>query len=136
MIKGLIGEEYGEQLQDLELDRAHRSLAPRPAKGSRPFIIRFHRYTQKELVLQWAKKNRNITYQGFAVRIYEDFSATIAKKRAEFNNIKSLLYKEGGGTRFGVVYPARLRITMKNGRSGVFDSAEDAERFYQEHKSG
>lgn len=120
------------QEQNLELERAHRSLAPKPSQGSRPFIIRFHKYTTKELVLQWAKKNRNISYQGHPVRIFEDFSATLAKKRASFNKVKSQLYKDG--IRFGLLYPARLRVTV-NGLTRIFDTAEEAEHFYQEQCS-
>ena len=35
-----------------EQDRAHRSLQPKPRAGDapRPFIVRFHRYTEKEIV--------------------------------------------------------------------------------------
>lgn len=124
----------GDALQDadLELERAHRSLAPKPLHGSRPFIVRFHKYIHKEQVLQWAKKNRDISYLGQSIRIFEDFSPAIAKKRASFNKVKSELYKEG--IRFGLVYPARLRITM-DGQTRVFDSAEEAERFYLDHRS-
>ncbi|CAL1574517.1 unnamed protein product [Knipowitschia caucasica] len=123
----------GDALQDLdlELDRAHRSLAPKPLQGSRPLIVRFHRYIHREKVLQWAKKNRDVSYLGQPIRIFEDFSNTIAKKRASFNKIKSQLYKDG--IRFGVIYPARLRITL-NGQTHLFDSAEEAERFYSRSK--
>ena len=80
LFEKVVGGDHG-QLEDLELDRVHRSLGPKPAQGSRPFIVRFHRYIQKERVLLWAKKNRDVSYQGFSIRIFEDFSATLAKKR-------------------------------------------------------
>ena len=85
-----------------ELDRAHRSLQPksRTRDAPRPFIVRFHRYTEKEIVL-----NKNIAYNGNGIRIFEDFSVAVAKKRSAFNEIKSLLYKRG--VRFGMLYPAR-----------------------------
>ena len=38
------------QLEDLELDRAHCSLGPKPAQGSRPFIVRFHRFISRRSV--------------------------------------------------------------------------------------
>uniref|UniRef100_A0AAQ6A4U8 L1 transposable element RRM domain-containing protein n=1 Tax=Amphiprion ocellaris TaxID=80972 RepID=A0AAQ6A4U8_AMPOC len=121
-----------EQNLDLELERTHRSLAPKPLQGSRPFIIHFHKYIHKERVLQWAKKNRDVSYLGQSIRIFEDFSHTLAKKRASFNKLKSQLYKDG--TRFGVIHPAHLWITM-NGQMRIFDSAEEAERFYLHHRS-
>ncbi|KAJ4941205.1 hypothetical protein JOQ06_027492, partial [Pogonophryne albipinna] len=98
----------------------------------RPLIVRFHKYAQKERVLLWARKSRDVSYQGHPIRIFEDFSATLAKKRATFNKVKSQLYKEG--IRFGLLYPARLRVTI-NGQTRIFDSAEEAERFYQVHSS-
>ncbi|KAI4791395.1 hypothetical protein KUCAC02_034029 [Chaenocephalus aceratus] len=64
-------------------------------KVSRPLIVRFHKYAQKERVLLWARKSRDVSYQGHPIRIFEDFSATLAKKRAAFNKVKSQLYKEG-----------------------------------------
>ena len=107
----------------------HFGLGPKPAQGSRPILVRFHRYIQKERVLLWAKKTRSITYQGYPIRIFEDFSASLAKKRASFNKVKSLLYKDG--IRFGLIYPARLRVTV-DGQSRIFDSADEAERFYRD----
>lgn len=125
LFKKVVGDD---QLDTMELDRAHRSLGPKPPQGSRPFIVRFHKYSQKECVLRWAKKNRDISYQGHPIRIFEDFSATLAKKRATFNKVKSLLFKDG--IRFGLSYPARLRVTI-NGQTHMFESAEEAERFYR-----
>lgn len=112
-----------------ELDRAHRSLGPKPRQGSRPVIVRFHRYIDKERVLLWAKKHRNMTYRGHNIKFYEDFSAAVAKRRAAFNHVKSLLFKKG--IRFGMIYPARLRVTF-NGVTHTFDSPEQAELFYEE----
>ncbi|KAK5895437.1 hypothetical protein CesoFtcFv8_012030 [Champsocephalus esox] len=129
LFKKMVGDP---QLDTLELDRAHRSLAPKPPQGSRPLIVHFHKYAQKERVLLWARKSRDVSYQGHPIRIFEDFSATLAKKWAAFNKVKSQLYKEG--IRFGLLYPARLRVTI-NGQTRIFDSVEEAERFYQVHSS-
>lgn len=88
-----------------ELDRAHRSLqnqsnkraAPRPAPREAPcaLIVRFQRFVEKETVLKWAKSHKVISYEGHQIRIFEDFSAAVAKKRSAFNNVKGLLYKKG-----------------------------------------
>ncbi|XP_051977126.1 uncharacterized protein KIAA0930 homolog isoform X1 [Xyrauchen texanus] len=94
-----------------EIDRAHRSLAPKPRQGDRPrpFIVKFHRFLDKYAALRWAKEHKEISYQGHTIKIYEDFSVGVARKRATFNKVKSSLYKKG--IRFGMIYPARLRIT-------------------------
>ncbi|XP_073692668.1 acyl-protein thioesterase 1 [Garra rufa] len=48
------------------LDRAHRSLQPkpRPAQPPRPFIIRVHFYHIREQILQTACQNGKLTYKG------------------------------------------------------------------------
>lgn len=128
----LFKEVAGDVLDNTcpELDRAHRSLRPKPRQGSRPVIVRFHRYIDKEKVLQWAKEHRDMTYRGHRIKFYEDFSANVAKRRAAFNQVKSALFQKG--IRFGMIYPARLRITF-NGVNRVFDSPEQAELFYREN---
>lgn len=126
LFKKVVGDA---QLDDLELDRAHCSLGPKPTQGSWPIIIRFHRYTQKEHVAVGDEKPGRRVPGIF--RIFEDFSTNLAKKRASFNKVKSLLYKDG--IRFGLLYPARLRVTV-NDQSHIFDSAEAAESFYKQHK--
>uniref|UniRef100_A0A4W5LPX9 Uncharacterized protein n=1 Tax=Hucho hucho TaxID=62062 RepID=A0A4W5LPX9_9TELE len=83
-----------------ELDRAHRSLAPKALPGGRPRPI---------LVLWWAREHGDITFQGHKIKFYQDFSSNLAKKWSTFNDIKSTLYKKG--IRFGLIYPARLRPT-------------------------
>lgn len=68
----LFKEVTGDALPvtSFELDRAQRSLGPKPAQGSRPFLVRFHRYIEKERVLLWAKKTRSISYQGHPIRMH------------------------------------------------------------------
>uniref|UniRef100_A0A671L470 L1 transposable element RRM domain-containing protein n=1 Tax=Sinocyclocheilus anshuiensis TaxID=1608454 RepID=A0A671L470_9TELE len=80
-----------------EIDHAHRSLVPKPRQGDRPrpFIVRFHRFLDKDTVLRWAKEHKEISYQGHTIKIYKDFSVGIARKRAAFNSVKSSLYKKG-----------------------------------------
>lgn len=41
-----------------DLERAHRSLAPKPGPGGRPrpFVICFHRFQEREKVFRWARE--------------------------------------------------------------------------------
>lgn len=129
----LLSELLGDSLTEPpELDRAHRSLRPRPhaEESPRPLIIRFHRYIVKETVMSWAKSHKDMSYKGHKIKIYEDFSTEVAKKRAAFNKVKSLLYQKG--VRFGMLYPARLRVS-RNGVERIFDSPEAAETFYHQN---
>lgn len=115
-----------------ELDRVHRSLQPKPGpeRPPRPVIVRFHRYVERETVLRWAKSHRETSYNGHRIKIFEDFSTTVAKNRAAFNPVKGLLYRRG--VRFGMLYPARLRVTHNNGEH-IFNSPEAAEAFYKQN---
>uniref|UniRef100_A0A673Y1X5 L1 transposable element RRM domain-containing protein n=1 Tax=Salmo trutta TaxID=8032 RepID=A0A673Y1X5_SALTR len=113
-----------------ELDRAHRSLAPkaRPGGRPRPIIVQFHRYKEKELVLRWAREHGEITFQGHKIKFYQDFSSSLVKKWSAFNDIKSTMFKKG--IRFGLIYPARLRVTF-NGEVHFFENPEAAESYRQ-----
>ncbi|RXN22092.1 LINE-1 type transposase domain-containing 1 [Labeo rohita] len=132
-VTNLLSELLGDCLAEPpELDRIHRSLWPKPCADEppRPLIIRFHRYVIKETVMRWSKSQKDISYKGHKIKMYEDFSTELARKRVAFNKIKSLLYKQG--VRFGMLYPARLRVSY-NGVEWIFDSPEAAESFYQKN---
>ncbi|TRY62361.1 hypothetical protein DNTS_020993 [Danionella cerebrum] len=55
-----------------KLDREHRSLRPKPWQGAypHPVIVRFHRYTEKETVLKWARATKEIIYRGHRLKFY------------------------------------------------------------------
>ncbi len=78
-----------------ELERAHRSLGPKPQEGRppRPLVICFHRFQEKEKALRWARQNE-AKYKDSTLRIYPDISADLARKRAAFKNVKQLLYQK------------------------------------------
>lgn len=69
---------------DWRLDRAHRSLGPKPPSGARPrnVIVRFYYYDSKE-ALTLATRNKSSTeYKGAKIQIYNDLSPiTLAKCR-------------------------------------------------------
>ena len=117
-----------------ELDRAHRTLAPKPARGQRPraIIVRFHRYQDKERVLRWARSQReDIKFDGNRILFFPDMSASLAKQRATFKDIKAKLYADG--IAFSLRHPARLCITV-NGDKHLFDTPAAAETFYDQIK--
>lgn len=114
-----------------ELDRAHRSLAPKPAPGQRPrpVILRFHRFQVKDLVIRESRKKGELLYQGHKIRIFEDYCPEVLKLRAEYKEVMSSLYKRG--LRPALLYPARLRITLPNGERKWLSSVSDANNFIQ-----
>ncbi|KAF3848746.1 hypothetical protein F7725_015243 [Dissostichus mawsoni] len=58
-----------------ELDRAHRSLAPKPAAGDkpRPVIVRLHRFQVKDLLIREARRRgaQDLTLRGLQQRCVE-----------------------------------------------------------------
>ena len=98
-----------------ELDRAHRSLAPKPGPGGRPrpVILYFHRYQNKELVVREARKRGDLKYRNILFRIYEDYPPEVVGKWKEYRSVMSSLYKMG--LKPSLLYPARLRITQTDG---------------------
>lgn len=113
-----------------EIERAHRSLGPRPgddnARKPRAFIVKFLRFQEKEAVLRWARQNK-LDYGGTELRVYPDISTALAKKRAAFNPVKSALYQKG--IKFRLLHPARLQVSYKN-EEHYFDSPRSAQDFY------
>lgn len=115
-----------------ELDRAHRSLAPKPAPGGRPrpVILRFHRFQVKDVVIREARKRGVLLYKGHMIRLFDDYSPDVVKQRAEYRGPMTELYKRG--FKPALLYPARLRITLPNGDKTWLQSATDAVKFIQD----
>jgi len=116
-----------------EVDRAHRSPRWKPRAGEPPraVIIRLHSFLEKEKILRWAKESRSCEWEGHKVRIYQDIGAELAKRRAGFNRVKTVLYQRQ--IKFGMLYPARLWVTF-NGLEYYFETPEAAEDFIKEYK--
>ncbi|RXN37569.1 LINE-1 type transposase domain-containing 1 [Labeo rohita] len=78
------------------LERAHRSPGQKPADGRKPcpFVVCFHRFQEKERLLRWTRQHE-MKYKGNLVRIYQDLSATLSRKRSSYNGIKQSLYQKG-----------------------------------------
>lgn len=111
-----------------ELERAHRTPTSRAGQRSSPrtFLVCFTRFQQKEAALRWAR-NHDLKYQGATIRIYQDLSTALAKKRAAFNGIKQALYQKN--VRFHLLYPARLRVLCGD-NVFTFDSPDEAQKFF------
>lgn len=113
------------------LDRAHRSLRVRPGDTEPPraFIIRCHYYREKEEILKKAGQMKHLTTgDGDNIRIQPDYTQAVAKQRAEFNEVRGLL-RTCEGIRYGLWYPAELRITASDGVRTSFKDPKQAKDF-------
>lgn len=116
------------------LDRAHRALRTRPGDNEPPrhLIIRVHYCHVFDEILKKVMQARTIKYQGQQIQIFRDFPPAVVKRRAAFTPARRLL-RDKPGVKFGLVYPAKLRVTY-NGNETTFTDAEEARRF-AEHLS-
>ena len=81
---------------DLQIQRAHRALVPKPGsdKPARSVVVNFLQYTVKERILKEAWKKR-IQHQGRALYFNHDYATEITQKRKEYIGIKKALKERG-----------------------------------------
>uniref|UniRef100_H2ZSF3 L1 transposable element RRM domain-containing protein n=1 Tax=Latimeria chalumnae TaxID=7897 RepID=H2ZSF3_LATCH len=113
---------------DLSIERAHRSLAPRPGPGQRPcpFIIKLLRFPVKELLLRSARDLGTLEWEGHKILLFPDLSRALQDRRRQFLSVKRILRDKM--IKYGLFYPATLRVTYK-GTTSSFATAEEAEKF-------
>lgn len=111
------------------VDRAHRSLQPRPKPGERPrpIIARLHYYADCVDILRRARAQRGIKVKDSTISIFPDLTARTAKARAAFNIVRRQL-RDIPDIRFGLLHPARLRIT-RGDVTKEFTSPDEAAAF-------
>lgn len=115
----------------VKLERAHRSLAPKPGDGRRPrpVIVRFHSFPDKQRVMAAARRKAaegDITLDGNKISFYNDLSAAVLRRRKEFAEAKKRLREIGA--EYAMLYPARLRVSL-NGSNKIFLSPAEANSF-------
>lgn len=113
------------------LDCAHRTLTERPGEDqpARAFVVRCHFIQEREMLIKKAiQKKEIITPDGDRIRIQPNYTQKVAKQRAAFNEVRGEL-RQVEGVRYGLFYPAELRITAKDGTRRNFNDAKLAMDF-------
>jgi len=131
MLGALVAEKVLEKAPEVE--RAHRSRRQKPRDGGPPraMIVRLHKFVEKERIIRWAKAKRSHVWDGNTVRIYQDIGAELAKRRAGFNKVKTLLYRKK--VKFGMLYPAKLWVTYDS-KEYYFETPDSVMDFIKEQK--
>lgn len=116
------------------LDRAHRSLLPKPKQGDppRPIVVKFHYFQEKMDVLRRALSRRPVLHNNKPIYIYPDYTAAVRKRRAAFKEARELL-SHCPNTRFGLLFPATLKITGPHGEQRSFDNPAEAKQYIIGH---
>lgn len=99
--------------RDIKIDRSHRTLAPRkPGDRPRVIIAKLHYDGDAVEILRRARDRAPLTYNGSRIAIFPDYTSSVAKARAAFTDVRKAL-RGRQGVRYGLFYPARLRISYK-----------------------
>uniref|UniRef100_A0AAZ1XGH6 L1 transposable element RRM domain-containing protein n=1 Tax=Oreochromis aureus TaxID=47969 RepID=A0AAZ1XGH6_OREAU len=111
------------------VDRGHRTLAPKPIIGERPraMVVKLHYYADCARILQKARELQRVQINNMTISVFPDHTAKTARARAAFNEVRRQL-RGIQGVRFGILYPARLRITYQ-GMQRDFVSPEEAKEY-------
>lgn len=94
-IDGLIHEKLG-LTDELQIQRAHRALAPKPSenKPARAIIVNFLRFDVKENILKTAWRTK-VEVAGQRVTFDHDYSTEVAAKRRNYVGLKRILKEKG-----------------------------------------
>lgn len=97
--------------KEVLVDRSHRGLRPLiPGGKPRVIVAKLHYYQDCVEVLRRARNQAPLQWNGNPISIFPDYTASVAKARAAFTDVRNLL-REQRGVRYGLLFPARLRIT-------------------------
>lgn len=111
----------------VKLERAHRSLAPKPGNDQRPrpVIIRFHAFPDKQKVMAAVRRKASkgdIIVEGKRISFYNDLSAAVLRRRKEFAEAKQRL--RDIGAEYSMLFPARLQVTLDGVKKTFLSPAE------------
>lgn len=129
-VSKLVPELLGQAnfTKPVKIDRAHRSLRPKPQANERPrvLIAKVHNDRDVRSILQLSRQQAPLSYHGERVYIFPDYTAEVSSQRQAFNTVKKRL--TDAGARCSLRFPAKLQV-VHNNATKVFDSPADAERF-------
>ena len=118
--------------KEVIVDRSHRSLAPKRTDGRpRAIIAKLHYHQDCVQVLARARSSAPLRFNGETIMIFPDYTASVAKARAAFTEVRKLL-RNRQGVRYGILFPARFRISYK-GEDKEFTDADKAMAFVKKH---
>uniref|UniRef100_H3AV46 L1 transposable element RRM domain-containing protein n=1 Tax=Latimeria chalumnae TaxID=7897 RepID=H3AV46_LATCH len=94
----------------IEIERAHRSLAPcsKPSQRLRPIIMCLPKYQTRELILLKAREKQNIVWENHKLAFFQDLSKEVQQKRRAFLKGKQL--PRDHGVKYSMAYQATLGV--------------------------
>lgn len=119
------GLQLSEEVPDLQIQRAHRSLGPQPAAGASPrsIVVKFLSFKVQEMLLHKAWQTKGFKWKDNHVNLDHDYPLSIIAKRKEYDEIRKVL--KANNVKFQTLFPARLRVMHEDG-TGIYDSPTEA----------
>lgn len=126
LISKILGQENFSK--PVKVDRAHRSLKPKPKEKEPPRVIisKLHNNRDVKNILRLSRQRAPLSYKDERVSIFPDFTAEVIAQRQAFNSVRNKL--ADAGAKCTMRFPAKLQVTY-NKTVYVFDSPAAAERF-------
>lgn len=118
----------------LFIEAAHRVPARQPQTQSnrrRPpvFIVRFLNFQDKVKAMKAAKTKKKVMCGDQDVMFFPDLTAELHRRRKKFDAVKQQL--KSLNIRYGLMFPAKLKVWKEDGHTQEFNTPEDAEKFVQ-----
>lgn len=119
------GLHLTEEVGDLGIQRAHRSLGPQPPAGSPPrsIVVKLLSFRMKEMLLQKTWQAKGFKWRDSQVNVDHDYPPSIIAKRREYAEVRRALKEKQ--VKFQTLFPARLRVMYEDGTK-IYDSASEA----------
>ena len=110
--------------KDVLIDRSHRGLLPRNQDGKpRVIVAKVHYYQDCVDILRRARDFGPLRFKGTDVSIFPDYPPSVVQARSAFGEVRRLL-RGRDGVKYGLLYPARLRITYNGAQKRFQDPGE------------
>ncbi|KAI4889415.1 hypothetical protein NFI96_026775, partial [Prochilodus magdalenae] len=93
----------------------------------RAIVARLHYFHECSNTLRLARERERVVVNDLTISVYPDYTAKAARARAAFNGVRQQL-RGIKDLRFGILHPARLRITYK-GVEKTFTSPDEAQKY-------
>uniref|UniRef100_A0A8C5FZK1 L1 transposable element RRM domain-containing protein n=1 Tax=Gouania willdenowi TaxID=441366 RepID=A0A8C5FZK1_GOUWI len=107
------------------VERSHRSLVQwKPGEKPRAIIARLSSERDAVDILRRARSSGGkLVYKANPIAIFPDYTSSVVKARAAFTDVRKML-RNRPGVRYGIIFPAKFRVTHNNVEREFVDAAE------------
>ena len=109
----------------LQIERAHRSLGPKPPPHAQPrsIVVKFASFRTKEMVLRKAWQKKGLMLEETRINVDNDYPPRILQRRKEYTEVRKALQERD--IKFQTLFPARLKVKFREGEK-IYDTVEEA----------